>query len=147
MPTKYTFAKVHNLSNVSEKPVTTFLSNVATSETMLMANLTSTTGKPCAGIFQGSIADANPYSTEENDYTPSRAAMNVFGIIAPTEEFDAVSEILTQSLCSFRFTEEYIKEGINYTNVLGQSAMEYSRQNNELMDRVNQNFTDYIRSN
>lgn len=147
MPTKYTFAKVQNLSNVSEKPVTTFLSNIATSETMLIANLTSTTGKPCIGIFQGSIADANPYGTDETDYSPSRVAMDIFGVIAPEEQFDAVSDILIQSLCSFRFTEEYIKEGINYTNSLGQSAMEYSRQNNELMDRVNQNFTDYIRSN
>lgn len=147
MPTGYTFAKIHNLSNISEKPVTTFLSSMTVSESMLMANLTSTTGKPCTGIFQGSIADANPYATEESDYTPSRAAMNVFGVIAPEEQFATVSETLIQSLCSFRFTEEYIKEGVNYTNAVGQSAMEYSRQNNEMMDRINQNFTDYIRGN
>lgn len=57
------FPVIRQLSNISEQPVTTFLSGVAESESMVLADLTSTTGNACSGIFQGSIADANPYAS------------------------------------------------------------------------------------
>ena len=142
--TPFQFAPIHDLSNVTEKPITTFLSNIATSETMLIANLTSTTGAPCIGVFQGTIADAGSYEIDGVDITPSRCAMNVFGVIAPEGKFAAVSESLVQSLGSFRFTEAYIQEGINYTNMIGQNAMEYSRQNMAMMDAFTRDFLDYI---
>ena len=102
------FPVIRQLSNISEQPVTTFLSGVAESESMVLADLTSTTGNACSGIFQGSIADANPYASSFP--SPSVCAMDVFGVIAPKEQFTSVSPALIESLCSFRFTDEYIKE-------------------------------------
>lgn len=46
MGSSYNFADVHNLSNIVEQPVTTFLSPYAVSESMLKADLTSVTGAP-----------------------------------------------------------------------------------------------------
>ena len=70
--------------------------------------------------------------------------MNVFGVVAPKSLFASVSPTLTRSLCSFRFTEEYMKEGMNYTDAIGQNAGEYSRRNMEMMDNITENFIDYI---
>lgn len=145
MGSSYNFADVHNLSNIVEQPVTTFLSPYAVSESMLKADLTSVTGVPCKGIFQGSIVDAGSYEIGGVDIAPSRGAMDLFGVIAPSDQFDNVADTLIASLGSFRFTEEYIQAGIDQTNQIGQSALEYSRQNMELMDRVMQDFSEYIR--
>ena len=75
------FPVIRQLSNISEQPVTTFLSDVAESESMVLADLTSTTGNACSGIFQGSVADANPYASSFP--SPCVCAMDVFGVIAP----------------------------------------------------------------
>ena len=144
MSSPYHFARINNLSVIAEAPVSTFLSDIATSESMLTASLTSATGGPCTGIFQGTIVDAGSYMLDNVDVSPSRSAMNIFGIIAPVDQFSAVSASLTESLCSFRFTDEYIQEGINATNMIGQSAAEYSRQNMEMMDQIHTRFLDYI---
>ncbi len=136
------FPVIRQLSNISEQPVTTFLSGVAESESMVLADLTSTTGNACSGIFQGSIADANPYASSFP--SPSVCAMDVFGVIAPKEQFTSVSPALIESLCSFRFTDEYIKESMSITNTIGMNAAEYSRQNEAMMDNITGNFLNYI---
>lgn len=136
------FPVIRQLSNISEQPVTTFLSGVAESESMVLADLTSTTGNACSGIFQGSIADANPYVSSFP--SPSVCAMDVFGVIAPKEQFTSVSPALIESLCSFRFTDEYIKESMSITNTIGMNAAEYSRQNEAMMDNITNNFLNYI---
>lgn len=136
------FPVIRQLSNISEQPVTTFLSGVAESESMVLADLTSTTGNACSGIFQGSIADANPYASSFP--SPSVCAMDVFGVIAPKEQFTSVSPALIESLCSFRFTDEYIKESMSITNTIGMNAAEYSRQNEAMMDNITSNFLNYI---
>ena len=71
--------------------------------------------------------------------------MNVFGVIAPEGEFDAVAATLIESLSSFRFTEAYIQEGIAATDLLGQNAAERSRQNMAMMDEITARFCFYIR--
>lgn len=136
------FPVIRQLSNISEQPVTTFLSGVAESESMVLADLTSTTGNACSGIFQGSIADANPYASSFP--SPSVCAMDVFGVIAPKEQFTSVSPALIESLYSFRFTDEYIKESMSITNTIGMNAAEYSRQNEAMMDNITSNFLNYI---
>lgn len=141
----YNFADIHNLSTITEQPVSTFLAPYAVSESMQKADLTSVSGSPCKGIFQGSIVDAGSYEIDGVDTTPSRGVMNLFGVIAPSDTFTSVADTLIASLGSFRFTDEYIQAGIDQTNQLGQNAMEYSQQNMELMDRVTQNFSEYIR--
>lgn len=88
---------------------------------------------------------AGSYEINGVDTTPSRGVMNLFGVIAPSDTFTSVADTLIASLGSFRFTDEYIQAGIDQTNQLGQNAMEYSQQNMELMDRVTQNFSEYIR--
>ena len=143
--TGFHFAEISDLVIDSETPITTGLGSVAVSESVLRGHLTSTTGAACVGVFQGTVVDAGSYLIDGVDMTPSRAAMNVFGIIAPEELFDEVSGILTEALTSFRFTDEYIQEGINYTNMIGENAMERSQQNMAMMDSVVNNFLLYIR--
>ena len=70
--------------------------------------------------------------------------MDVFGVIAPKEQFTSVSPALIESLCSFRFTDEYIKESMSITNTIGMNAAEYSRQNEAMMDNITSNFLNYI---
>ena len=144
VPTPFDFPDIHNLSNISEQPITTFLSGIASSESMMMADLTSTTGSPCIGIFQGSIIDVGGIDFNGTDVAPGRSAMNVMGVVAPSDRFADVYETLIQSLCSFAFTQEYVQAGIDYTNSVGQSALEYARQNEAMMDEINRNFLDYI---
>ena len=145
MSQEFTFAKMENMSILSEKPITTPLAGYAVSESSILASLTSETGAACTGIFEGSIVDAGDYEVNGVDIAPSRAASNVFGIIAPEGEFEAVAQVLIQSLSSFRFTDEYIQEGIAQGNLQAENAAEVSRQNNEMMDRVVNDFCDYIR--
>ena len=141
----FRFAEINELEIESETPITTVLSSIALSESMLKGSLTSTTGGRCTGVFQGTIVDAGSSVINGIDIAPSRAALNVFGIIAPEGSFDEVAEVLTEALTSFRFTDEYIREGINYTDLIGENAMERSRQNMAMMDAVVDNFLLYIR--
>lgn len=139
------FAEINELEIDSETPITTGLASIAMSETVLKGRLLSTTGGRCTGVFQGTIVDAGSSVLNGIDIAPSRAAMNVFGIIAPEASFDEVADVLTEALTSFRFTDEYIQEGIYYTDLIGENAMERSRQNMAMMDAVVDNFLLYIR--
>ena len=145
MPTPFDVPDIRDLTVEQEDPVTTPLASLAISESVMRASLTSTTGAACTGIFQGSVADAGSYVLNGVDTAPSRCAMNVFGVIAPEGEFDAVAATLIESLSSFRFTEAYIQEGIAATDLLGQNAAERSRQNMAMMDEITARFCFYIR--
>ena len=96
-------------------------------------------------MFEGSILDAGGYEINGVDVTPSRSASNIFGIIAPEGKFETVALILIQSLMSFTFTDEYIQEAIRQGNMQAENAAEVSRRNNEMMERVVNDFCEYIR--
>ena len=136
MPQSFAFAKT---------PITTPLANYAVSEASILASLTSETGAACTGMFEGSILDAGGYEINGVDVTPSRSASNIFGIIAPEGKFGTVAPILIQSLTSFTFTDEYIQEAIRQGNMQAENAAEVSRRNNEMMERVVNDFCEYIR--
>ncbi len=141
----FAFAKIENMTILSETPITTPLASYAVSESSILASLTSTTGAACTGLFEGSILDAGSYEVNGVDITPSRSASNIFGIIVPEGKFEAVAPILIQSLTSFAFTDAYIQEAIRLGNMQAENAAEVSRQNNEMMDRVMSDFDEYIR--
>lgn len=141
----FTPATIQNFAVLAEKPITTPLASYAVSESSILASLTSETGAACTGLFEGSIIDAGGYEINGVDMTPSRSASNIFGIIAPEGEFEALAPTLIQSLTSFAFTEEYIQEAIRQGNLQAENAAEVSRQNNEMMDRVMNDFDEYIR--
>lgn len=96
-------------------------------------------------MFEGSILDAGGYEINGVDVTPSRSASNIFGIIAPEGKFETVAPILIQSLTSFTFTDEYIQEAIRQGNMQAENAAEVSRRNSEMMERVVNDFCEYIR--
>lgn len=145
MPQSFAFAKIQNMTVLSETPITTPLASYAVSEASILASLTSETGAACTGMFEGSILDAGGYEINGVDVTPSRSASNIFGIIAPEGKFEAVAPILIQSLTSFTFTDEYIQEAIRQGNMQAENAAEVSRRNNEMMERVVNDFCEYIR--
>lgn len=145
MTESFTFAKIGNMTVLSEKPITTPNAGYAVSESSILASLTSETGAACTGMFEGSILDAGGYEINGVDVTPSRCASNVFGIIAPEGEFETLAPILIQSLTSFAFTDEYVREAIRQGNMQAENAAEVSRQNSEMMDRVMSDFDAYIR--
>lgn len=145
MPQSFAFAKIQNMTVLSETPITTPLASYAVSEASILASLTSETGAACTGMFEGSILDAGGYETNGVDVTPSRSASNIFGIIAPEGKFETVAPILIQSLTSFTFTDEYIQEAIRQGNMQAENAAEVSRRNNEMMERVVNDFCEYIR--
>ena len=145
MPQSFTFAKIQNMTVLSETPITTPLASYAVSEASILASLTSETGAACTGMFEGSILDAGGYEINGVDVTPSRSASNIFGIIAPEGKFETVAPILIQSLTSFTFTDEYIQEAIRQGNMQAENAAEVSRRNNEMMERVVNDFCEYIR--
>ncbi len=145
MPQSFAFAKIQNMTVLSETPITTLLASYAVSESSILASLTSETGAACTGMFEGSILDAGSYEINGVDVAPSRSASNIFGIIAPEGKFEAVAPTLIQSLTSFTFTDEYIQEAIRQGNMQAENAAEVSRQNNEMMDRVVHDFCEYIR--
>lgn len=145
MPQSFAFAKIQNMTVLSETPITTPLASYAVSEASILASLTSETGAACTGMFEGSILDAGGYEINGVDVTPSRSAANIFGIIAPEGKFETVAPILIQSLTSFTFTDEYIQEAIRQGNMQAENAAEVSRRNNEMMERVVNDFCEYIR--
>ena len=145
MPQSFAFAKIQNMTVLSETPITTPLASYAVSESSILASLTSETGAACTGMFEGSILDAGGYEINGVDVAPSRSASNIFGIIAPEGKFEAAAPVLIQSLTSFAFTDEYIQEAIRQGNMQAENAAEVSRQNNEMMDRVVNDFCEYIR--
>lgn len=145
MPQSFAFAKIQNMTVLSETPITTPLASYAVSEASILASLTSETGAACTGMFEGSILDAGGYEINGVDVTPSRSASNIFGIIAPEGKFETVAPILIQSLTSFTFTDEYIQEAIRQGNMQAENAAEVSRRNSEMMERVVNDFCEYIR--
>lgn len=145
MPQSFAFAKIQNMTVLSETPITTPLASYAVSEASILASLTSKTGAACTGMFEGSILDAGGYEINGVDVTPSRGASNIFGILAPEGKFETVAPILIQSLTSFTFTDEYIQEAIRQGNMQAENAAEVSRRNNEMMERVVNDFCEYIR--
>ena len=48
-------------------------------------------------------------------------------------------------MTSFTFTDEYIQEAIRQGNMQAENAAEVSRRNNEMMERVVNDFCEYIR--
>lgn len=145
MPQSFAFAKIQNMTVLSETPITTPLASYAVSEASILASLTSETGAACTGMFEGSILDAGSYEINGVDVAPSRSASNIFGVIAPEGKFEAAAPVLIQSLTSFAFTDEYIQEAIRQGNMQAENAAEVSRQNNEMMERVVNDFCEYIR--
>lgn len=145
MPQSFAFAKIQNMTVLSETPITTPLASYAVSEASILASLTSETGAACTGMFEGSILDAGGYEINGVDVTPSRSAANIFGVIAPEGKFETVAPILIQSLTSFTFTDEYIQEAIRQGNMQAENAAEVSRRNSEMIERVVNDFCEYIR--
>lgn len=141
----FTPVTIRDFTVLAEKPITTLLASYAVSESSILASLTSETGAACTGMFEGSILDAGSYEINGVDVAPSRSASNIFGIIAPEGKFEAAAPTLIQSLTSFAFTDEYIQEAIRQGNMQAENAAEVSRQNNEMMDRVVNDFCEYIR--
>lgn len=125
-------------------PIETAYAGASTGETMIFAGVRGSNGGACGGMFMASLWNTNPYYVGGVDMTPT-SAMNVVGIIAPTEDFLNVEAVLTQAVFSLRFTEKYIQDGIAYSKAVGEAAMADNAARQAVFDRANKAWSEYFR--
>jgi hypothetical protein len=125
-------------------PIETAYAQATTGESMMFAGVRGSNGSACGGMFMASLWNTNPYYVGGVDMTPT-SAMNVVGIIAPTEDFLNVEAVLTQAVFSLRFTEKYIQDGIAYSKAVGEAAMADNAARQAVFDRANKAWSEYFR--
>ncbi len=125
-------------------PIETAYAGASTGETMIFAGVRGSNGGACGGMFMASLWNTNPYYVGGVDMTPT-SAMNVVGIIAPTEDFLNVEAVLTQAVFSLRFTDKYIQDGIAYSKAVGEAAMADNAARQAVFDRANKAWSEYFR--
>ncbi len=94
---------------------------------------------PCQGLFAAGISDTMSYYANGVDagyYT----AYAVSGLGAPMDEFPQLQETLSQSLASFRYSEEYIRQGVQNIEAGTEAALAAGRTLSQASDSYNQAF-------
>lgn len=125
-------------------PIETAYAVASTGETMMFAGVRGSNGGVCGGMFMASLWNTDPFYVGGVDMTPT-SAMNVAGIIVPTEDFLKVETALTQAVFSLRFTEKYIQDGIAYSRAVGEAAMADNAARQAVFDRANKAWSEYFR--
>ncbi len=84
-------------------------------------------GQDCEGLVTGQPRDPMSYymgGVDTMTYT-----VNLFmGVTAPVGELEELEPILVDCLCSFGFTDDYVKEAIKFSNDLTKELQEQMRQ-------------------
>lgn len=141
---EYTFPVINDLKVKSRTPLDIFTSDWTVDQEVFQASLTSNTGMYCTGVFQGAITKM--YTFMYGDTVPNVTALCTSGIIAPNTVYDEVAPLLAQCLCSFRFTDKYINQGLQYMEFVAESSKAYSDYWNAQMDSMLANYSEYLRS-
>lgn len=125
-------------------PIETTFAYASTDESMMCAEVRGSNGGVCGGMFMASLWDTSPYYVGGIDMAPT-SAMNVMGAIAPADDFLNVEATLTQAVFSLRFTEEYIQDGIAYSQAVGEAAMASNATLQAVFDKANEAWSEYFR--
>lgn len=142
----FSFPALSNLLPQMSIPIETAFGEATTGESMMFAGVSGSNGGACGGMFVASLWNTLPYYVGGVDMTPT-AALHVVGVIAPVEDFLNVEAILTQSVFSLRFTEQYIQDGIAYSIAVGEAAMASNAELQAAFDRKNKAWSEYFRGN
>lgn len=140
----FSFPALDEFMPMKSIPVQTAYASVSSHEAMVFGGVRGSNGGACGGMFMASMWKTNPYFVNGVDMMPT-SALNVFGVIAPAEDFKNVEEALTQAVFSLRFTEEYIREGIAYSTAVGEAAMADNAARWAVFDEANRKWSAYFR--
>lgn len=152
------FYSFSNFEIIEGFSTSTAMAPYAIDETTLRLNMKGDNDYPIEAIVTATLTDAMSYPANGIDagyYT----AYRVSGIIAPTDDMIYHQELLTESLASFQFTQEYIDQGVeliewgteqalqiqqtlNQTSQIINDSWEYR---NKVVDAANAEFISYIR--
>ncbi len=91
----------------------------------------------CEGLVTASVVDAMKYYADGID-TGYYNVYVVSGIIAPVEEYTILEEILSESLSTFAFKQEYIDIGVRQSHWGTQMALDIGKTLSEASDSYNQ---------
>lgn len=140
----FSFPALNNLLPQESIQITTALSQITTGEAMMFAGVSGSNGGACGGMFMASLWNTGSSYMDGVDMMPT-AALHVAGVVAPVEDFLNVEQILTQSVFSLQFTEEYIQAGIQYSQKTGEAAMESNAARQAIYDKANKAWSDQFR--
>ena len=125
-------------------PVTYFsgysaLSGYVADDALVSARLTLTDGTACRADFLGSAVTVG-----YGGYGGMAALCGLWGVIAPEGVYDDVAPTLAQCVGTLSFTDAYVAQSNAQNDAIAAAALQRSAENNAVMDKVMQDFDDYI---
>jgi hypothetical protein len=132
---EHTFPLLTDIETVESMPRDSPMASVSIDDSVIRGLFTDN-GIPCEGLFAASVVDAMTsymYNVDAGYYV----VYVITGISAPSDEFYLLQDILSESLASFKFTEEYIQQGISQNIWETNAALEVGRTLSEAGDSYN----------
>lgn len=125
-------------------PIESPFSQQTVGDSMMFAGVRGSNGGACAGMFMASLWKTSTYYVDGVDMMPTSATY-VTGVVAPAEDFINVENVLTQAVFSLRFTQQYITDGVAYSQAVGQAAMADNAARQAVFDKANKAWSTYFR--
>jgi hypothetical protein len=132
---EHTFPLLTDIETVESMPRDSPMASVSKDDSVIRGLFTHN-GIPCEGLFAASVVDAMTsymYNVDAGYYV----VYVITGISAPSDEFYLLQDLLSESLASFKFTEEYIQQGISQNIWETNAALEVGRTLSEASDSYN----------
>ena len=128
----------------SSAPVTYFsgyaaLAGYVADDALVSARLTLTDGTECRADFLGSAITVG-----YGGYGGMAALCGLWGVIAPEDVYDDVAQTLAQCVGTLSFSDAYVAQSNAQNDAIAAAALQRSAENNAVMDKVMQDFDDYI---
>lgn len=108
----HNFPYFYNIEVLEKMPLYSSFSGVAVDDSIVRTIYENENSKKCQALVAGSVIDIGTYYVENGIDTWPIWIYNFMGVTAGEDEFPALEEELTESLSSFKFTQEYIDAGV-----------------------------------
>lgn len=141
----HNFTCFQNMNIIQEIPYSTYFSQYATDEGMVLASFQSEQGTGCIGRFGASVVSMGSYPISTTIDTSPLAVYNISGVMAPQDQFDAVSDILSQAVFSLNFSQEYADEAKRAAEDSTADALAANAVLQAVYDAYNEAWDEYIR--
>lgn len=135
---------VSDVQVTSSAPVTYYsgyaaLAGYIADDALVSARVTLTDGTACRADFLGSAVTVG-YG---GGYGMASVS-GLWGVIAPDGSYDDVAATLAQCVGTLSFTDAYVQQCNAANDAMAAAALQRSAENNAVMDKVMQDFDDYI---
>lgn len=137
---EHTFPELGGLEVLEVAPLQTPIGDLTGDDAVVRAAFTAG-GVPSEGLFAASVFDPGPYVVQGIDTTPL-SMYNVTGISAAAGDFLHLQEVLSQSLASFTFTEEYVSAAARDNEEGTEAMLRWSETVNAAYDSYNRAWWD-----